>query len=512
VTRLYLLLIFALWLVTAGSVAAGVDSPWGHWPAGRALTAFLGGYVLLVGAVAVAARHLARPVDAFALHRNTARFNRIVTVARVLVPAWFAFGLFGPPGWGHMVLGWMRPWTELAIAHSGPEPAMLALPALLVGTLPPLAAWVAMWWAQYPADNAMRMQGLLHQLEDDVPLHAPPSLRQQLAANLRLQVLFILLPVVLILAVRDLALIAVGLAGVRLGQITAFDDWVLLPSAVLVYIFAPEILRRVLQTRPLPDSPLRRRLEAICRAQKLRYRDILLWRTQHSMGNAAVMGLFPPMRYILLSDLLLESMTDQQIEAVFAHEVGHIVHRHMLWYVVFFAILVMFTAGPGAQLAQWMDRWAAARWSTGVAGGPRVLGVSYEHLRDLAALASLFGGVFVLFGYLSRRFERQADVFAARMVQSNWASAPEAPGGNGPAVGEFGAAVFAGALHRVATVNNIPVGARSWCHGSIARRMKYIRELAVDPARTAAFDRFMSRLYATMVVVLVICGALAALA
>ena len=41
----------------------------------------------------------------------------------------------------------------------------------------------------------------------------------------------------------------------------------------------------------------------------------------------------PHVRYILLSDLLLERMDDEQIEAVFAHEVGHVVHRHMAWYV-----------------------------------------------------------------------------------------------------------------------------------------------------------------------------------
>ena len=59
----------------------------------------------------------------------------------------------------------------------------------------------------------------------------------------------------------------------------------------------------------------------------LRYREILLWHTENNMGNAAVVGLVPRLRYILLSDLLLETMDDRQIEAVFAHEIGHIVHE-----------------------------------------------------------------------------------------------------------------------------------------------------------------------------------------
>jgi len=43
------------------------------------------------------------------------------------------------------------------------------------------------------------------------------------------------------------------------------------------------------------------------------------------------------------------------------------------------------------------------------------------------------------------------------------------------------------------------VRARSWCHGSIAKRMQYLRELSADPARTARFDRFMLFLYGALV-------------
>jgi hypothetical protein len=67
--------------------------------------------------------------------------------------------------------------------------------------------------------------------------------------------------------------------------------------------------------------------------------------------------------------------------------------------------------------------------------------------------------------------------------------------------------VFASALHRVAVINNIPVAARSWCHGSIAKRMKYLHELAADPSHTTRFDRFMSKLYVALVLALVVSGA-----
>jgi hypothetical protein len=73
-------------------------------------------------------------------------------------------------------------------------------------------------------------------------------------------------------------------------------------------------------------------------------------------------------------------------------------------------------------------------------------------------------------------------------------------------VGQYGAAIFSSALQRVAAINNIPISARSWCHGSILKRMNYLRDLSVAPERTKIFDRFMLRLYVALLALLVICS------
>jgi STE24 endopeptidase len=293
----------------------------------------------------------------------------------------------------------------------------------------------------------------------------------------------------------------------------------MLLAATTVFILAPEILRRVLHTQRLPETPLRRRLETMCRRHGLRYRDILLWHTDNNMGNAAVMGVLPRLRYILLSDLLLETMTDEQIEAVFAHEVGHIVHWHMQWYVVFFGILMGFMIGPAQTLANKVQDYVKATVPrTATDKDPRkVRADRYLALTDLAALVVGAGGTLTVFGFLSRRFERQADVFAARTIQLHTrppAQPPEPPAApaspDGSYVGPHGATLFASALERVAAINNIPVAARSWCHGSIEKRMRYLHHLSADPTHTTRFDRFMLKLYIVLVVALVIFGAWAA--
>jgi STE24 endopeptidase len=439
---------------------------------------------------------------------------------RFLVPAWFAVGLF--------FLGWGQSVQDLADRFWSP----LQVPGILLGTFPAFAAWAGLWWSQYPADRSLREQNLLDELEADLPVHAPPTFRTYFASNVRLQLLFTAAPVVLILTLRDLFSTLVRLWRPNFLSPDSLEFATMLLSTGVVFVFAPEILRRVLQTQPLPDSPLRRRLEALCRRVGMRYRDILLWRTQNNMGNAAVMGIAPPVRYILLSDLLLERMDDEQIEAVFAHEVGHVVHRHMAWYVVVILLFILAVAAISPFIENRVPD---------VAGVPPIY-------RDIFLQLLGFTTFLVYFGFLSRRFERQADVYAARLIETHAREAREFSGfrvrGAGQAgypspsspeprtlnpeplppshVGEYGATVFASALHRVALMNNIPLGPRrrprraglfrrfthaldgvveslhNWLHGSIHHRMAYLRGLATDPAATMRFDRFMLGLYCSL--------------
>jgi STE24 endopeptidase len=118
-------------------------------------------------------------------------------------------------------------------------------------------------------------------------------------------------------------------------------------------------------------------------------------------ANAALAGLGRTRR-VLLGDTLLEQFTPEEIEVVFAHEVGHHVHRHLLKLVVCSVVL----AAVGFGLIHVVGRYAAPR-------------LGYPAFTDPAALPLL---LFVLsvFGLLltpaqnalSRFFERQCDRYA----------------------------------------------------------------------------------------------------
>ena len=477
-SRLLLLLPFLIWMSR--------NAPARH-PAEllRPTLLFFGFYLLLIACMGAWARLLARQVTDDTLHRNLRRFNRVMMFARLAVPAWFGAAVY------------FFSWDAIVKATFPTLAAWPVLtPILLIGTAPAFVAWAGLWWAQFPADLALKEQGVLTQLENDIPVYHPQRLPAYLLTQLRLQLLFTLLPVLLILVVHDVITLAFKLLS-RSAQIPETVQAVaLFSSTVVVFVIAPELLRRILKTRPLPASDLRNKLQAMCVINGLKYREILLWETNSQMGNAAVMGVLPRVRYILLSDLLLETMTDEQVEAVFAHELGHIVHRHMAWYVVLFLILFCIGAIFEAQLT----RFAPALPN-----------------RDLWVL---MGGVVMFifgFGFVSRRFERQADVFAARTVQMIQTPATLALPMHS-FVGRVGARVMAGTLQRVAIINNMPTtsarlrnrrnwprpsglidwlvdNANHWLHGSIATRVQALHTLSTDPAHTTQFDRKMTRLY-----------------
>jgi STE24 endopeptidase len=256
-------------------------------------------------------------------------------------------------------------------------------------------------------------------------------------------------------------------------------------AALTVLLISPELLRHVLHTQRLPESRLRQNLSDICARAGVGCREILLWRTQNNMGNAAVMGLIPQVRYVMLSDLLLESMTDLQIQAVFAHELGHVKHRHLAWFVVFLLAIPNCLSALTTLLENHLK-----------------LTESWREVYDFSSIFVCGAVLLVGYGFLSRWFERQADVYAARALEQPVTDADSSPDG-------LGAAIFASALERVAIVNNIPITARNWTHGSIHSRMRYIHRLGQDPEVAARFDRTGRRVFFGLIFLILICTCVA---
>jgi STE24 endopeptidase len=407
--------------------------------------------------------------------------HRATLGLRVLLLGGFAAVLY-LTDWGALTMG---PGQGALSRMGGPLGDLPGI-AQFVAALPFVLGLIVIWLVQFPIDRALRAVAIGHRAwEAPVPQRVW-TLGEYLVFNLRHQLLVIAVPMLLIMIAFDL----VRRYEEKLRQVlgvTWGPDAVLASASAAVFIFAPVLLRYIWPTSRLPDGELRRRLDVLCRRLGLRYRDILIWHSGGMMVNAAVMGLFAPVRYVLLSDGLLDSMDIERIEAVFGHEAGHVRHRHIQYFVLF-ALASMFVVGAFVNALAYLS-----------SGPDRLLRLSEWNIEAAGVVcAILIWGL--AFGWISRRFERQADVFGAHCVTP---ASPEhclVPCGvhneGGPTVMPVslcstGAMIFASALERVARLNGIPIDERSWRHSSIASRCRFLTRLASDPLAALRFDRLI---------------------
>jgi STE24 endopeptidase len=113
--------------------------------------------------------------------------------------------------------------------------------------------------------------------------------------------------------------------------------WVIAWLVFLVlFIFFAQIAPVVLfpifyNFETLKNESLRERLLKLSEKAKTRVRGVYEWKLSEksNKANAALMGLGNTRR-IVVSDTLLANCSDDEVEAVLAHELGHHVHRHIL--------------------------------------------------------------------------------------------------------------------------------------------------------------------------------------
>jgi STE24 endopeptidase len=196
-------------------------------------------------------------------------------------------------------------------------------------------------------------------------------------------------------AVAAIARVGGDLWWIGVASLTAVFTVLLaqLAPIVLLPLFVP--------MEKLPDGPVRQRLLALCARFGVSVRDVFLLKlgVKTEKANAAFMGLGPTKR-IAIGDTLCREASEDEIEAVFAHELGHQVHRDVAWGIVVGLAVVTLTFGLAA--------WGLRRLGLSDPGQPSTLFVFF-------ALSSALQIAFQpLLNAWSRRRERAADEFALR--------------------------------------------------------------------------------------------------
>jgi STE24 endopeptidase len=186
-------------------------------------------------------------------------------------------------------------------------------------------------------------------------------------------------------------------------------------------------------------------------------------------------------------------MDADRIEAVFGHEAGHVRQRHIQYFLLFTISGLLLVMGFMELLICLGAR----------ATSPFALNDTTIELLGFVAVLAVWG---IGFGWVSRRFERQADLYGVRCITRSSRTCAK-PCGLHPGTGEpavsgtvcaTAATVFASALDRVAVLNGIPHEERSWRHSSIASRIRFLATLVGDAARPAQYDRLIRRIKVTL--------------
>jgi Zn-dependent protease with chaperone function len=356
-------------------------------------------------------------------------------------------------------------------------------PVLLPGAellllAPFLTALILSWFFYYDADRA------LHESSESASEEAFWSRGGYLGYRLRQNLALLFAPLSLMIVVKALQhAFGEGDAGWLSQLIAQAIALALIPP---VFIGFPWILRLVLGLKPLPEGTLRERLMATSRRLNFRCSNILLWDTHGGVANAVVAGVVRHPRYVLFTDRLVSDLTPSEVEAVFGHEIGHVKHYHIPYYVGF--LLVSICA-------------VACLWNLATLYVPALRSIlpPNEEWTKVPFVGVVGAYIFLVFGFLSRRCERQADVFGCRAVSCGRSDCPGhadetvlSPEGAGLCA--TGIRTFVDALQKVDRINHGAIRGRpgwlqSWQHSTVAHRVAFLQRVLADPSLEQRFQR-----------------------
>lgn len=235
---------------------------------------------------------------------------------------------------------------------------------------------------------------------------------------------------------------------------------------ILMILCLPPLLKTWWRCKPL-QQPAKDLVDEVLQQSKVKVGGVLSWNVLGSQAlSAAMLGILPRLRYLLVTPKLVEVLTPTQLKAVVAHEAGHARYRHIHLYLLLFIsyLLVLFCLSEplniiinGALYFMAGTKWGvelmlSSNWEQGywnIAFAIPMLVVLILYLR------------FVL-GFFMRHLERQADFFALDFMHNP--------------------APLADALERIAQLSGNVRKQPSWHHFSIAQRSQALYEAPVGSA------------------------------
>ncbi len=248
----------------------------------------------------------------------------------------------------------------------------------------------------------------------------------------------------------------------ELGQ--AFTSGVIL---IFFLLLAPWLVVRLWRCEPLPPIPARIELEEFCRTHHFKVGDFMLWPLLGGeMLTAGVMGLLPRIRYILLTRGIINLLSIDELKAVVAHEMGHVRRYHLLFYMLFFlAYSVMVYSIQDTLLLFLFRQSPLLQWAM----SPTTFHLTiFSLIYTLPILILMVVYFRFVFGFFMRNSERQADLFALRLIGHPF--------------------TLVSSLEKIAFHSGHIEDLPSWHHFSISERIRFLKQCYEDPSLIRRHD------------------------
>lgn len=247
------------------------------------------------------------------------------------------------------------------------------------------------------------------------------------------------------------------------GEVAFFLSFLL-----LVAVTGPVIIQKFWRCKPLEQGIHRVKIESLCTTAGIKYADILYWPIFGGrMITAGVMGLVGRFRYILVTDALLALLKPDEIDAVIAHEIGHVKKFHLLFYL-FFLMGYMLLSYAAFDLVIYSIIFAEPLYKFIYRTGIDRTTVTTTLLSIVIILNFIIYFRFI-FGYFMRNFERQADAFVYNMIGS--------------------ASSLVSTFQKIATLSGQSADKPNWHHFSIRERIDFLVQCETDRSLIKRHDR-----------------------
>lgn len=263
----------------------------------------------------------------------------------------------------------------------------------------------------------------------------------------------LLLPWLLLVFLYDLLLLLPWLKWQELVSTLWGEMLVFAVFLAAMVVWFPNLLVRAMGCRPLPAGEERELIERFSLQLGVPFKEICLWPLfEGKVVTAGVMGLTRHSRHLLLTPALLAALGPRELEAVLAHEIGHVKKHHLLLYLLLFlGFGILIQLGLQPLIHGLLNSQLFYILLFGLESDPEVLLAVAAGL-PMVVLALLYFRF--VFGFFMRNFERQADLYAYRVM-----------GGIEPLVAVF---------EKIAWLTGQGRDQPSWHHFGLGQRIDYL--------------------------------------